>query len=26
MTGKMVEEDINTTFGCSVASENYWCS
>jgi len=26
MTGKMVEESINTPFSCSVASENYWCS
>lgn len=26
MTGKMVEESINTPFSCSVSSENYWCS
>lgn len=26
MTGKVVEENINTPYSCSVASESYWCS
>ena len=26
MTGEMVEENINTPYTCSVASETYWCS
>lgn len=24
MTGKLVEEDVNTPWSCSVASESYW--
>lgn len=26
LTGEMVEEDVNTPFHCSVASESYFCS
>ena len=26
MTGTLVEEDVNTPYACSVASEAYWCS
>jgi hypothetical protein len=26
MTGKLVEEPIDTPYACSVASESYWCS
>ena len=26
MTGEMVEENVNTPYTCSVASETYWCS
>ena len=26
MTGREVEESINTPYSCSVASESYWCN
>lgn len=26
MTGKVVVEDVNTPYGCSVGDEAYWCN
>ncbi len=26
MTGTVVEEDVNTPYGCSVSDESYWCN